>query len=113
MGGGQIGFGRKKAKQLTKPELGHFQAAGVPLKRKLAEFRVSRDALLPVGTEINVRHFVAGQYIDITGTTTGKGFQVVTHPVPSQNPAHRALWGPACPLVSVSVSASASVSVSE
>lgn len=72
----QIGAGQKKAKQLTKPELGHFIASGVPLKRKLAEFPVSDDALLPVGTILNVRHFVPGQYIDVAGITTGKGFQV-------------------------------------
>ncbi|CAK9211834.1 unnamed protein product [Sphagnum troendelagicum] len=71
----QIGAGQKKAKQLTKPELGHFKAAGVPLKRHLAEFPVTEDALLPVGTEISVRHFQPGQYVDITGITTGKGFQ--------------------------------------
>lgn len=71
----QLGFGQRKAKQLTKPELGHFYAAGVPLKRKLAEFRVSEDALLPVGMQIDVRHFVPGQFVDVTGITTGKGFQ--------------------------------------
>eukprot|EP00897_Mesotaenium_endlicherianum_P007730 jgi/Mesen1/6986/ME000364S06166 len=71
----QIGCGQKKGKQLNLPELGHFRAAGVPLKRHLAEFRVTEDALLPVGTPINARHFAPGQYIDITGTTTGKGFQ--------------------------------------
>lgn len=61
---------------MTKPELGHFRAQGVPLKRKLKEFPVSEDALLPVGTAIGVRHFVPGQYVDVTGITTGKGFQV-------------------------------------
>lgn len=71
----QIGAGQKKAKQLTRPELGHFKAHGVPLKRKLAEFPVTEDALLPVGTPLSVRHFLPGQFIDITGTTLGKGFQ--------------------------------------
>ncbi|CAM6087683.1 unnamed protein product [Calypogeia fissa] len=71
----QVGAGQKKPKQLSKPELGHFIAQGVPLKRKLVEFRVSEDGLLPVGTSINVRHFVPGQYIDVAGITTGKGFQ--------------------------------------
>jgi hypothetical protein len=46
------------------------------MKRKLQEFRVTEDALLPVGTSLNVRHFVPGQYVDITGITKGKGFQV-------------------------------------
>lgn len=72
----QIGCGQKKPKQLSQPEVGHFRAAGVPLKRHLAEFRVSEAALLPRGTELGVRHFVAGQFVDITGITTGKGFQV-------------------------------------
>lgn len=46
------------------------------MKRKLIEFRVTEDALLPVGTSLNVRHFVPGQYVDIAGITKGKGFQV-------------------------------------
>jgi large subunit ribosomal protein L3 len=75
----QIGAGQRKAKQLTKPELGHFKAAGVPLKEQLAEFPVTEDAILPVGTEISVRHFRPGQYVDIAGITTGKGFQVGTN----------------------------------
>lgn len=75
-GGSQIGCGQKKEKHLRKPEVGHFRAQGVPLKRKLREFPVTEDALLPVGTTINVRHFVPGQYVDVTGITRGKGFQV-------------------------------------
>eukprot|EP01018_Ginkgo_biloba_P023151 Gb_28367 [translate_table: standard] len=71
----QIGAGQKKAKQLTKPMVGHFRGQGVPLKRKLREFPVSEDALLPVGTPITVRHFLPGQYVDIIGITRGKGFQ--------------------------------------
>ncbi|KAL6001319.1 60S ribosomal protein L3B [Asimina triloba] len=73
----QIGAGQKKVKHLTKPEMGHFRAQVVPLKRKLREFPVSEDALLPVGTPITVRHFVPGQYVDVTGITKGKGFQPV------------------------------------
>lgn len=71
----QVGCGLKKAKRLTKPEVGHFIKQGVPLKRKLTEFPVTDDALLPVGTPIDIRHFVPGQYVDIAGTTIGKGFQ--------------------------------------
>ncbi|KAI3821455.1 hypothetical protein L1987_09023 [Smallanthus sonchifolius] len=71
----QIGCGNKKEKHLTKPEVGHFRAQGVPLKRKLREFPVTEDALLPIGTQISVRHFVPGQYVDVTGITKGKGFQ--------------------------------------
>ncbi|XP_074286371.1 large ribosomal subunit protein uL3m-like [Silene latifolia] len=73
----QVGCSHKKPKHLTKPELGHFRAQGVPLKRKLREFPVTEDALLPVGTTINVRHFLPGQYVDVTGITKGKGFQGV------------------------------------
>ncbi|KAL4590604.1 hypothetical protein LXL04_003541 [Taraxacum kok-saghyz] len=68
----QIGCGHKKEKHLTKPEVGHFRAHGVPLKRKLREFPVTEDALLPLGTQIGVRHFVPGQYVDVTGITKGK-----------------------------------------
>lgn len=71
----QVGSGQKKEKQLSKPVVGHFRALGVPMKRKLKEFPVSEDALLPVGTPITVRHFYVGQYVDITGITRGKGFQ--------------------------------------
>ncbi|XVE82369.1 hypothetical protein DITRI_Ditri15bG0142800 [Diplodiscus trichospermus] len=71
----QIGCGHKKVKHLTKPEVGHFRAHGVPLKRKLKEFLVTGDALLPVGTSIGVRHFIPGQYVDVTGISRGKGFQ--------------------------------------
>lgn len=71
-----MGAGQKKEKHLTKAELGHFRAQGVPLKRKLREFPVTEDALLPVGTPISVRHFLPGQYVDITAVSRGKGFQV-------------------------------------
>ncbi|KAK4418781.1 50S ribosomal protein L3-2, mitochondrial [Sesamum alatum] len=71
----QIGCGQKKEKHLRRPEVGHFRAQGVPMKRKLREFPVTEDALLPVGTSISVRHFVPGQYVDVTGITKGKGFQ--------------------------------------
>ncbi|KAK6932023.1 Ribosomal protein L3 [Dillenia turbinata] len=71
----QIGCGQKKAKHLRKPEVGHFRAQGVPLKRKLKEFPVTEDALLPPGTSISVRHFVPGQYVDVTSINRGKGFQ--------------------------------------
>ncbi|KAL2459388.1 50S ribosomal protein L3-2 [Forsythia ovata] len=71
----QIGCGQKKEKHLTKPEVGHFRSQDVPMKRKLREFPVTEDALLPVGTSISVRHFVPGQYVDVTGITKGKGFQ--------------------------------------
>jgi len=71
----QVGIGSKKKKQVPRALLGHYAKQQVPIKRKLAEFQVTRDALLPVGTEINAAHFVAGQHVDVTGTTIGKGFQ--------------------------------------
>ncbi|KAI3976705.1 hypothetical protein MKX01_008563 [Papaver californicum] len=73
----QVGCGQKKEKHSTKPEVGHFRAQGVPMKRKLMEFPVTEDGLLPVGTPISVRHFVPGQYLDATGISLGKGFQGV------------------------------------
>eukprot|EP00879_Flechtneria_rotunda_P008986 GHRR01009409.1.p1 GENE.GHRR01009409.1~~GHRR01009409.1.p1 ORF type:complete len:402 (+),score=114.78 GHRR01009409.1:152-1357(+) len=69
-----LGCGAKRAKQLHPRQLGEFQAAGVPLQRKLWECQVTEDALLPVGTHIGAAHFKAGQYLDITGTSKGKGF---------------------------------------
>jgi large subunit ribosomal protein L3 len=47
----------------------------VPFKEKIVEFQVSRDAMLPVGTQITAAHFVAGQHVDVTGWTKWKGFQ--------------------------------------
>jgi large subunit ribosomal protein L3 len=70
----QLGVGAAKVKNVTKPMRGHFAAAKVEPKAKLAEFRVSEDALVPVGAEITAAHFVAGQYVDITGTSIGKGY---------------------------------------
>lgn len=70
----QLGVGAAKVKNVAKPLRGHFAKAKVEPKRKLAEFRVSEDALLEVGSEIAADHFVAGQLVDVTGTTIGKGF---------------------------------------
>ena len=70
----QLGAGARKVKNMSKAERGHFAVAKVEPKRKLAEFRVSEDALIPVGAEITADHFVVGQYVDVTGTSIGKGF---------------------------------------
>jgi large subunit ribosomal protein L3 len=70
----QLGVGAVKVKNLTKAERGHFAKVKVEPKKKLAEFRVSKDALLEVGAEVVANHFVAGQFVDVTGTTIGKGF---------------------------------------
>ena len=70
----QLGVGTAKVKNVTKPMRGHFAKAKVEPKRKLVEFRVSPDALLEVGAELSAAHFVAGQFVDVTGTSIGKGF---------------------------------------
>ena len=70
----QLGVGTRKAKNLSKAVRGHFAKAKVEPKRKVAEFRVSADALLDVGAELVANHFVTGQFVDVTGTTIGKGF---------------------------------------
>jgi large subunit ribosomal protein L3 len=70
----QLGIARAKAKRVTKPMRGHFAKAKVTPKAKLAEFRVSEDALLEPGTSLGVDHFVVGQYVDVCGTSIGKGF---------------------------------------
>jgi large subunit ribosomal protein L3 len=70
----QLGIGRAKIKNVSKAERGHFAIAKVEPKLKLAEFRVEEAALLPVGAEITADHFVVGQFVDVTGTSTGKGF---------------------------------------
>jgi len=70
----QLGVGSVKVKNLSKAERGHFAKVKVEPKRKLAEFRVSKDALLEVGVELGANHFVPGQFVDVTGTTIGKGF---------------------------------------
>jgi large subunit ribosomal protein L3 len=70
----QLGIGKAKVKNVSRAERGHFALAKVEPKRKVAEFRVAPDALIPVGAEITADHFVPGQFVDVTGTTTGKGF---------------------------------------
>jgi large subunit ribosomal protein L3 len=70
----QLGVGLTKVKRLTKAERGHFAAAKVEPKRKLAEFPVSPDNLIDVGAEITVDHFVPGQFVDVSGISIGKGF---------------------------------------
>jgi len=71
----QLGAGTAKAKNLSKPERGHFGKAEVEPKARLAEFVVAEDALLDVGAELTADHYVAGQMVDIQGVTQGKGFQ--------------------------------------
>ncbi len=70
----QLGAGSAKAKNLTKPQRGHFGKAEVEPKAKVVEFRVDEDGLLEVGAELTANHFVAGQLVDVQGITQGKGF---------------------------------------
>jgi large subunit ribosomal protein L3 len=71
----QLGAGTRKPSRLSKSERGSFAVAEVEPKRKVAEFRVSPDNMIEVGAEITADHFVPGQFVDVTGTSQGKGFQ--------------------------------------
>mgnify|MGYP002787343774 FL=1 len=70
----QVGIGAAKPKNVTKPQRGHFAKAGVAAPKHLVEFRVGADAALDPGTRLSPAHFVAGQKVDVTGTTVGRGF---------------------------------------
>jgi len=70
----QLGIGTAKVKNVSKAQRGHFARAKVEPKARLAEFRVSDDAAVEVGAEITAAHFVAGQRVDVVGTSIGKGF---------------------------------------
>lgn len=70
----QLGAGAAKVKNVSKAQRGHFAKANVEPKRFSAEFRVSDDAIIDVGAELTADHFLAGQYVDVVGTSKGKGF---------------------------------------
>ncbi|WDU59252.1 50S ribosomal protein L3 [Pseudemcibacter aquimaris] len=70
----QLGAGAAKVKRTSQPMRGHFAKAQVEPKSKLAEFRVADDAFIDVGAELSAEHFVAGQKVDVTATSKGKGF---------------------------------------
>lgn len=70
----QLGWGRAKVKNVTKPNKGHYAKAKVEPKKRLAEFRVAEDALLEPGATLSAAHFVIGQRVDVCGTSKGKGF---------------------------------------
>jgi large subunit ribosomal protein L3 len=70
----QLGVGAAKVKNVGKAMRGHFAKAKVEPKRWVVEFRVPQDALIDVGAELSAEHFVAGQFVDVVGTTIGKGF---------------------------------------
>ena len=71
----QLGAGTAKVKRTSQAMRGHFAAAKVEPKRKVVEFRVDANAMLPVGEEIIADHYFAGQFVDVAGTSIGKGFQ--------------------------------------
>jgi large subunit ribosomal protein L3 len=70
----QLGWGKAKVKNVSKPNRGHFAKAKVEPKAKLAEFRVAEDALLEPGATLSAAHFVVGQRVDVAGISKGKGF---------------------------------------
>ncbi len=70
----QLGAGKAKVKRVGQAMRGHFAKAEVEPKQRVAEFRVSEDALIEVGAELSPAHFATGQYVDVAGTSIGKGF---------------------------------------
>ena len=70
----KLGAGNVKAKNCNKALRGQFSIASVEPKKRLQEFRVSSDNLIDIGQEINAGHYVEGQFVDISGTSIGKGF---------------------------------------
>jgi large subunit ribosomal protein L3 len=73
----QLGVGKAKVKNVSQALRGHYAKAKVEPKKKLVEFRVSGDALLEVGAELSAAHFVPGQFVDVVGTSIGRGFSGV------------------------------------
>jgi large subunit ribosomal protein L3 len=70
----QLGSGERRAGNMSKADRGYFAKAKVEPKRKLAEFRVTEDSMIPVGAEITADHFLEGQFVDVCGISVGKGF---------------------------------------
>jgi large subunit ribosomal protein L3 len=70
----QIGFGEIEARKVTRPEAGHFSKAGVTPRRHVAEIRTADAATYQPGQELSVETFAAGELVDVSGTTKGKGF---------------------------------------
>jgi large subunit ribosomal protein L3 len=70
----QLGSGARRSNNMSKADRGYFGKQKVEPKRKLAEFRVTEDELIPVGAEITADHFIPGQFVDVCGITIGKGF---------------------------------------
>ena len=72
----QLGFGAQKEKHLTQPEIGHFKKAGVAPQRHLAEFK-GFEGEYKMGDTITVDFFSEADFVDVVGTSKGKGFQGV------------------------------------
>ena len=70
----QLGSGPRRSNNMSKADRGYFGKQKVEPKRKLAEFRVTEDSVIPVGAEITADHFIPGQFVDVCGITIGKGF---------------------------------------
>jgi large subunit ribosomal protein L3 len=70
-----LGMREAKEKHVAKPQLIAAQKSGVKPYRKIVEFRVSEDCIIPVGTNLSAGHFIVGQFVDVQGTSKGKGFQ--------------------------------------
>jgi large subunit ribosomal protein L3 len=70
----QLGWGKAKVKNVSKPNKGHYAKAKVEPKQKLVEFRVAEDALIEPGSVLSAAHFLVGQKVDVCGTSKGKGF---------------------------------------
>jgi large subunit ribosomal protein L3 len=70
----QLGWGKAKVKNVSKAMRGHYAKSKIEPMHKLTEFRISEDAMVDVGTELSAAHFVTGQFVDVTGTSIGKGF---------------------------------------
>jgi large subunit ribosomal protein L3 len=73
----QLGFGEKKAQRATKPLTGHCKKANTAPAKQIREWRTEGDAAFNVGDKITVKEFQPGQFVDVIGTTKGKGFQGV------------------------------------
>ena len=72
----QLGFYDKNEKQTTKSETGHFKKSKSSAKQRLIEFKNFEEDL-KLGDKLTVEHFVEGEFVDVSGTSKGKGFQVV------------------------------------
>ena len=70
----QIGFGEIDGRKVTKPQAGHFEKAGVTPRRHVVEIRTADAASYSVGQELSPELFTAGDEVDVTGTSKGKGF---------------------------------------